>query len=104
MRDSLCSRRVDHKSKTHRSVEAVNSVPSLGTGDGGSQWCNRLPEIVMTSVAGFMCWEEPWPRKAMSAKVFAAVATVGTKGALMLRGDRGFYNQRSRLNGDDESD
>jgi hypothetical protein len=38
--------------QSYRWVEAAITVPSLGTGGGRSQWCNRLPEIVMTSVAG----------------------------------------------------
>jgi hypothetical protein len=35
-------------------VEAEIPALGLGTEGGGSQWCNRLPEVVMTSVAGFV--------------------------------------------------
>jgi hypothetical protein len=37
-----------------RWVEAEIPALGLGTEDGGSQWCNRLPEVVMTSVTGFV--------------------------------------------------
>jgi hypothetical protein len=33
--------------------EAKIPVLSLGTEGGGSQWCNRLPEVMMISVADF---------------------------------------------------
>jgi len=32
-------------------VETRIPAPSLGTRGGRSQWCNRLPEVAMTSVA-----------------------------------------------------
>jgi hypothetical protein len=35
-------------------VEAEIPALGLGTEGGVSQWCNRLPEVVMTSVAGFV--------------------------------------------------
>jgi hypothetical protein len=35
-------------------VEAEIFALGLGTEGGGSQWCNRLPEVVMTSVVGFV--------------------------------------------------
>ena len=34
-------------------VETTIPAPSLGTRGGKSQWCNRLPEVAMTSVAIF---------------------------------------------------
>jgi hypothetical protein len=34
-----------------RWVETKIPAPRLGTWGGGSQWCNRLPEVVTTSVA-----------------------------------------------------
>jgi hypothetical protein len=36
-----------------RWVETKISAPRLGTRGGGSQWCNRLPEVVTASVANF---------------------------------------------------
>ena len=36
-----------------RWVETKIPAPHLGTRGGGSQWCNRLPEVVSASVAGF---------------------------------------------------
>jgi hypothetical protein len=36
-----------------RWVETRIPAPSLGTRGGRSQWCNRLPEVAMTSVAIF---------------------------------------------------
>jgi hypothetical protein len=42
-----------------RSVEAKISALSLGTEGGGSQWCTRLPEIMMISVADFLSLGRP---------------------------------------------
>ena len=39
--------------KKCKQVETKISAPRLGTRCGGSQWCNRLPEVVTTSVAAF---------------------------------------------------
>jgi hypothetical protein len=47
-RERLCCQRYKC-----RLVEAKIAAPSLGTRGGGSQWCNRLPEVVMTSGAYF---------------------------------------------------
>ena len=42
-----------------RWVETKISAPHLGTRCGRSQWCNRLPEVVTSSVVGFAFWIEP---------------------------------------------
>ena len=42
----------------YRWVETKIPAPRLGTRGGGSQWCNRLPEVAVTLVADFAFWVE----------------------------------------------
>lgn len=99
--------------RLRRGVEAQNPAPSLGTGGGGSQRCNRLLGVAMASGAGSVCRTRSrnralggctlgtgqWLRKRSSAMrllVYAATATlafalaagVGAVGALVSGNDR----------------
>jgi hypothetical protein len=52
--------------KNYRWVEAKIPALSLGTEGGVSQWCNRLPEVVMILVAVLFLGGSSrgmWPRK-----------------------------------------
>lgn len=53
----------------YRWVEAKILAPTcLGTEGERSQWCNRLPEIVMISVANFVLFESVGKRKIVARK------------------------------------